>query len=218
MSRTKKITSIEIQAKRKDRFSIFLDGEFAFGIHQEILLKSGIARGDELDEKQIEQILSIEDEKKAKDKAFRLLAVRARSKKEIITRLAQAGFSERVISTVVEDLESHKFINDAEFATMFARSRMITRPVGVFVLRLELQQKGLTEEDIENGIEAAYKDIDEKSVAWELAKKRKKVVRKLEETKAKKRVSDFLLRRGFGWDIVKDIMEHWEQIDSFGSE
>lgn len=205
-----KITSLQVQAKRKDRFSVFLDGEFAFGIHQDVLIKSGIAKGDELSSEQIEEILRLEERRAAKEKAMRLLAVRPRSTKEIVDRLRQAKFSQAVIDWVIPELERVGLLNDFEFAKMFARSRMITRPVGEFLLRRELKQKGLSEEQIEAGVEEAYAETSEVQVAGTLAAKRKKRYLELEEMKAKKRLSDFLIRRGFNWEIVKDIIGNWE--------
>jgi len=211
MSDTKTITAIEVQAKRKDRYSVFLDDEFAFGIHQDVLLKSGIAKGDRLTEKQIAEILDLEERKAAKDKAMRLLAVRARSKKELEDRLARK-YPAQTIDWVLKELERLGLIDDAQFAIMFARSRMVTRPEGAMLLRRELLQKGVAEKDIEKAIEEAYREKSEREIAREVAQKRKRSLSYVEETKAKKRLADFMLRRGFQWDVVKDIIENWETL------
>ena len=212
MGTTRKITSIELQAKRKDRFSVFLDDEFAFGIHQDVLLQSGIARGDELTEEQIEEILFLETRRAAKEKAMRLLAARPRSIHEIKDRLSQAKYPPPIIDWVVSELQRVGLLDDSEFARMFARSRMVTRPCGQFLLRRELKEKGLPPEAIETAVEEAYKEKSERTLALELARKRKKRYQNLEPDKAKKRVSDFLLRRGFHWDMINEILEDWESL------
>ena len=58
----------------------------------------------------------------------------------------------------------------------------------------------------------AYKETDEIDVARRLAAQRKKRYLNIDEKKAKKRVGDFLLRRGFGWDIVNEVMDDWDEI------
>ena len=141
MCEAKKITSIERQAKRSDRYSVFLDGEFAFGIHEDVLIKSGIAKGDLLNETQIEQIIEKETRRKAKEKSFRLLSVRARSRKELVDRLKMAKFSQPVIDSVLEDLEKLNLINDSDFAKIYARSRMVTRPAGEFFITTGIETK-----------------------------------------------------------------------------
>ncbi len=212
MSDLHKVTDIQVQVKRNNRYSVFLDDEFAFGLDQDVLIKSGIARGDELSTEQINKILELEEKKKAKDKAIRLLAVRARSKKEIHDRLQQAKYSEQVIGWVVSELERLQLLNDSEFAVMFARNRMVTKPVGEFLLKQELKAKGLSEEDIQKGAQAAYVEIPEADYARELAVKTKRKYRNLDEIKARHKTNDFLLRRGFSWDIVNDIMDNWETL------
>jgi len=210
MSELRKVTDIQVQVKRNNRYSVFLDDEFAFGLDQDVLIKSGIARGDELSEEQIDKILDLEEKKKAKDKAIRLLAVRARSKKEIYDRLHQAKFSEQVIGWVVSELERLELLNDAKFAVMFARNRMVTKPVGEFLLKQELRAKGLSGEEIQKGVQAAYLEVSEAKVARDLAVRAKRKYRNLDEIKARQKTNNFLLRRGFSWDIVNDIMDNWE--------
>lgn len=213
MDEKKIITDIQLQQKRKDRFSIFLDDEFAFGLHQDVLIKACIAKGDQLSEKQIADILELEERRAAKEKAYRLLAVRPRSKKELTDRLRQAGFAESEIEYVLQDLIRLKLINDREFAAMFARNRMITKPCGEFLLMQELRKKGIGDADIALAVQEAYKEKSEYDVAWQVAAKSKKKQIRLDKEKAQKRVTDFLMRRGFHWDIVKDVMEHWDELD-----
>jgi regulatory protein len=43
-----KITRIEKQIKFKNRYNIFLDGEFAFGLYDDTILKFGLRTNDEL--------------------------------------------------------------------------------------------------------------------------------------------------------------------------
>jgi len=212
MDETRRITDIQLQEKRKDRFSIFLDNEFAFGLHQDVLLKSGIARGDVLTEKQIESILQLENRHGAKEKAYRLLAVRPRSQKELTDRLKQAGYADNEIDWVIQDLIRLKLINDAEFAVMFAKNRMITKPCGQFLLQQELRLKGINDSEIAFAIREAYSEMSEAEVAKQVAIKNKKKQIRLDEEKAKKRVADFLMRRGFNWDIVKDVMDRWDEL------
>lgn len=209
----KTITQIAVQQKRKNRCSIFLDEEFAFGLDQDIVLQFGLKKGDVLTEQQIEQILLNEEKKSAKDRALNFLSYRDRSEKEIRTKLRDVGYDENIIEWVIGELKRLKFLDDQRFAQSYAQTQMITRPVGEYFLKRELKQKGLDEELIEQTIEQTYSEKDQFSVALELAQQRKKRYQNIEEVKAKKRVSDFLLRRGFGWDVVAEVMERWEELE-----
>jgi regulatory protein len=207
------ITSIEVQKKDSNRFSIFLDGEFAFGIHKDVLLESGIARGDRLTESQVETIKKREEVKKAKIKAVKLLSIRARSKQELDDRLKRSGFSIAAIDETLRELERLDLINDAEFAVLFARTKMAQKPQGKMALSLELKKKGIEETAIENAIAKAYEGTNESEVAFSLANRKKQQFRNLEEQKAKKRLSDYLLRRGFRFDVVRDVLENWDHLE-----
>ena len=211
-SHTMKITLIEPQAKNKNRVSVYLDGEFAFGIHSDVLIKSGIGKGDEISAQKIADILSLENRKAAMEKAYRLLAVRARSEKELKDRLRGEKYSDDAIAWVLQELMRLGLIDDKSFAIQFSKSRVSLKPVGAFYLRQELKQKGLAENHIETGIEEAFKEKSEVNMAMDLAKKKKSQMTSVEELRAKKKLSDFLLRRGFGWEIVNDILDQWEQL------
>lgn len=208
-----KITAIQVQKKRRDRVAVYIEGEFGFGIHQDVLLSAGIAVGDELSEAQIDSIIRLEGRRNAKEKAIRLLSYRARSSKEIVNRLKQSGFDQSDIEWVMQELARLKLVDDAEFAQLFAKTRMITKPIGSFLLRQELKQRGVVEKDIQAAVAEAFNEKSEYEVARELAAVQKKKQMKLDEQKARQRVADFLLRRGFHWDLINDILEHWEDLN-----
>ena len=212
MAEMRTVTGIEMQKRDAQRISIFLDGEFAFGLHQDVLLESGIARGDRLSEERIEAILALEQKRRAKEKALRLLSVRSRSRKELADRLKQAKFSPEAIESALEEMERLGFLNDSDFARVWGRNRTATRPAGAFMLRQELRRKGVAEEDIEKGLQAAFQESSEAEVARELAIRRKQALVALPEEKARKRLQDFLLRRGFGWDLVSELMEECDRL------
>lgn len=212
MADTRTVTAIEMQKKNSNRISVFLDGEFAFGLHQDVLLECGIARGDVLTGERVEKILALEQRRRAKEKALRLLSVRSRSRKELADRLKLAKFAPDAIDAALAEMERLGFVDDSGFARAWGRNRTATRPTGTFILRQELRQKGLVEEDVEQGLRAAFQEKSERDVAWELASRRKNNLVSLSEEKAKKRLQDFLLRRGFSWELVIDVMDGWERL------
>ena len=206
----KKVTAIEIQKKNPRRRNVFLDGEFAFGIHQDVLLEKGFGIGDVLTEKDVAAILIAEQTKGAKEKALRLLAVRGRSEHEMRKRLREVNIDNTIIENVIEVLLRIGLLNDKEFALSFARSQVATKPCGELLLRQALKQKGISDELINCAVEEAYREKPQTDIATFLAIKKKRQFQSIEELKAKKRTSDFLLRRGFSWDIVSNILDNWQ--------
>ncbi len=208
----KKVTAIEVQTKNRRRRNVYLDGEFAFGIHQEVLLDSGFGIGDTLGEHDIAAIIFAEGTHKAKEKALRLLSVRARSEQEMRRRLRETDIEDAIIDRVVTNLLRLGLLDDEAFASSFARNKVVTRPCGEIVLRRELKNKGVSENHIAQALEEAYKERSQDEIAKTLAIKKKQQLSRYDELKAKKRTTDFLLRRGFTWDIVSDILDTWDQL------
>lgn len=210
MTGTKEITQIEIQKRNRKRRSIYLDGEFAFGLDEELVYKFDLRQGESIDMATIGQVLVAEEFKSAKDTALRFLGYRARSEKELRDKLTQSGYAEDTIEKVVSELKRMKYIDDNEFAAMFVRDRLRMHPVGSYLLEQELKQKGLSDEIVENALEEAYRKKSQFELAKELAEKKGRSYKNLDDHKKKKRVVDFLLRRGFDWEIVKHVMEGWQ--------
>ena len=70
----KKITKIEYQKKNKDRVSVYLDDNYAFGIDLNIMIKYSLAKNMELEDDFISEILKAEEEINAYNYAISVLS------------------------------------------------------------------------------------------------------------------------------------------------
>ncbi len=208
----RKITEISVQKRNSHRRAIYLDGEFAFGVDEEIVARYGLKVGSELADADLLRILQKEETLKAKEVALRSLSVRARSRKEITDRLTRKGFTSDIVSQVADDLEQAGLIDDSEFARAWVRERLRTRPKGRQMLRLELRQKGIDNQTAESAIQEAFADVDETLLAAELLKRRLGRYQGLDKEKIRRRMADFLLRRGFNRETVRQTLaEVWKR-------
>ncbi len=210
----RKITKIERQENNRQRLSIYLDGEFAFGLNDEIVLKHNINVNQTLHEDQIEDLLSEDEKKRAKQKAFSYLARRDHSEKELSDKLRGKGFREPIIIGLIEDLKQSQLINDGTFSRQFARNKIIQKSIGRRELAFSLKQKGISKDILEATLEEVYSEYDEKELALRLANQKLKTIKNIEPIKVKKRISDFLFRRGFNWEIVEQVFEEisWDKL------
>jgi regulatory protein len=203
-----RITKIESQKKNPKRRSIFLDGEFAFGLDEEVLYKYGLKTGEELDQKKIGQILESEVKKESNDAALKFLSYRMRSEKEVRDKLKKKEFAQDVIEEVIEDLRRVNLIDDYSFASAFVRDKISNKPQGKILLKQELWKKGIKEETIEKVLKEYFEDEDEElNLAKKLLDKRKKRYENLDKNVAKRRMMSFLLKRGFSYEIVKEVLK-----------
>lgn len=182
-------------------------------MHQDVVLKFGLKKGDVLSEDQIKEIILYEQKNKAKERALNLLSYRDRSENELRTRLENAGFDHATIDSVTEDLKRLQLIDDQRFALSFARSKILSRPSGEFLLERELKQKGIDPDLRIQTLEKIFREFDQYKLAAGLAKRKKAQLKSVDEGKAKKRVNDLLMRRGFGWGIISQIFDHWENLE-----
>ena len=212
MTRKRKITAIEPQKRHKNRRSIFLDGEFAFGVDEELVYKYGLHPDDELDAETIVRILEADENKLAKNQAVRYLSYRARSEQEMRDKLSRAGISEIAVDTVITELKAARLLDDLQFALSFIHDKMLMRPIGPLLIRQELRKRGIQAEFIDTALDQAFSEKSPPEIAFELIQKRYHNMRHLEWIKAKKRLADLLYRRGFDWDSTCEALEQLEKL------
>jgi len=209
-----KISSIEPQKKKKDRFNVYIDGKFSFGANAETILKYQIISGRELSTTKIDQIRKEEDVTKHFDATLNYLSYRPRSQKEVedylikrISKKENIKFSQAkdsdIISEIVGKLKKYKYLNDIEFSKWWISSRSNSRPRGIIVIKSELIQKGINREIIEELLPGMK---SQKSIALKAIEKKLNRWEKLSEVEFKKRVYSFLSMRGFDYDTIKEIV------------
>ena len=145
--------------------------------------------------------------KNAKAAALRFLKIRPRSIAELKEKLEVKGFSSTEIETTVLDLLASGLLDDRAFTKSWINYRL-ARPFGFRRIILELKDKGIDPEIIEQAV-AEIKDssYSPEIVALELAKRRWQRLPDIDPVKKKKRVLDFLLRRGFDVDVAIKILK-----------
>ena len=134
----------------------------------------------------------------AKQKAYRLLALRPHSEKELEKKLREKGFPAVVIKETLEKLLDLKYLNDASFAVSLARNLAVNKLWGDKKIALGLQEKGVPARLINDAIASARQDMTEENAIAILIKKRaakKKTVAL--DIKEKQRIFQSLMGRGF---------------------
>lgn len=190
------ITGIERQKKNSRRVSVFLNKRFWKGLDQEVVVALRLKSGDRVRPKDLERVVLAEEKKKALDRALKLLEYRERSISEIERRLTRHGFENEVTDGVVEDLKGLGYLDDTAFSEMWTKER-IAKGYGERRIRSELFQKGVNKRVIDDVFERLLRGADEISRVTDLAQERLKSLAGLEPQIAYRRLSQYLLRRGF---------------------
>jgi regulatory protein len=202
------VTAIQTQARDPDRVSVFIDGAFAFGLGREVADLTGLAVGDDLDSERIRDLLVREFQHRALSTALVYLAHRPRSEGEIRKRLQRDDHDPDTIEATLVRLREWHYVDDADFARRWVENRDEHRPRGTRLLATELRQKGVDPELIAGVIDEA--GIDEEAGALDLARKRSRQLVNLEPAVRDRRLAGFLARRGYGYDIIRRVLETLE--------
>jgi len=157
--------------------------------------------------KQKSDLLKKEDKRnlnRAREYALRLLEYRERSEQEIKERMSRKNYNERLIKSTIESLKNHNLVNDRRFARMWAES-CLRRSYGRWKVQSDLNKKGIDEEIVEEVLRESYSKVDEVQVALALIQKKWPFLKE-EKNTLLRRVSDFLKRRGFPFEVIAEVI------------
>ena len=193
-----KITAIKKQIKRPGRYSVFVDGRFGFGLSESALLESKIAVGERIDQPQLRDFKKLSDNDKAYGNALRYVVMRPRSSWELADYFRRKKIDAPTATFITKRLEDLSMLDDLKFAHSWVASRRQLKSMSIRRLKLELQQKRVSPEIIDQVL--ADDETDEHEVLRQLiAKKRARYPDKF-------KLMQYLARQGFGYDDIKSAL------------
>jgi len=200
------ITALRTQKRDPHRVNVYLDGKFAFGL--QAIVAAQLHVGQHLTDAEIEALRQQDALEKAYERALHFLSYRPRSTFEVRQKLQEKGTPLPIIDAVVERLTRVGLLDDEAFVRYWIEQRESFKPRGAQALRHELWQKGVDRHVIED----ALRDWDEESGAYHAAKKQAPRYRHLDRTTFYRRMSGYLQRRGFRYEVIKDVTERvWRE-------
>jgi regulatory protein len=203
------ITGLKIQRRNKERVNVFLDDRYAFSVT--VMTAAGLRKGQYLSNSEIEELKSDYERDKAYEHAIRFIGYRTRSRLEVVRRLHDKGYSSEVVMDTVERLQNEQYLDDEAFARFWLENREQFRPRGQQALRYELRQKGVVDEVIDT----VLVDLDEDKLAWAAVESKLDHWKRLEEKEFKTKLIGYLSRRGFNYDITRNVIDRaWEMLNS----
>jgi regulatory protein len=195
-----KITAIEPQKRDPNRVNIYLDGEYAFGLAR--IVAAWLKVGQEIERDRIEKLQADDAREYAYQQAMLFLSYRARSEDEIRKNLRKHEVPEVIIEETLERLRRDHLADDGQFAQMWVENRTTFRPRSKRALTVEMKQKGLPEGAIRSALEA----VDDEALAYEAAVKKARRLEGFEWIDFRKKLSEFLARRGFSYSIIAPVV------------
>jgi len=207
-----KITAIRNGRRQGKRVNMFLDGQFAFSLEAEAAAKERLQVGQELSVEQIEALSRSDHIDRCFNAATRFLSYRPRSESELIERLHRRGFDNDTVNAVITKLKKRGLVDDKAFAQFWRDSRESFSPRSQQLIRLELRQKGIAP----NIIDQVVNSINDDDSAYRAALAKARRLPLSDFQSFRRRLGEFLKRRGFGYGVINHIVKRvWQELEEY---
>lgn len=141
---------------------------------------------------------------RAQDSALRMLSTSRRSRRDLEMRLRRREQDQTVIGDALSRLEAIGLISDDEFAVAEAAAQLRNGARSSGAVKRRLRQRGVEGGIAEAAVAAAIESegVDDGARCEAAAVRRARQLRGLDRVTAQRRLVGFLMRRGFGSDVV----------------
>lgn len=202
-----RITAIVPHARNHQRVELDIDGAFRLAVAVELVHQGQLRVGDVVSEAQLRELERQDAHWRAREDALNLLSFRARTGAEMRQRLLRKGYAEPVVERCVAELTDRGLIDDASFAQCFVRDRLRSRPRGSQRLLQELRTRGVDWETARASLDEVWQgeSVSELDLARQAAER---WTPRPGETRlrARRRLYNFLARRGFGAELIHRVV------------
>jgi regulatory protein len=195
-----KITAITAQVKTKGRFSIFVDGKYAFSFSEQGLMDHGIRIGLELDEQAVKSYKKLSADDKAYGLTLGYLARRARSEWELCDYFKRKGYDPELGEQILDRVKQYGYVDDKKFAESWVANRRQLKSMSKRKLIAELRAKHVASNIIDEVL--AEDETDERDML------REQVAKKRRQTKYQdnQKLMQYLAGQGFGYEDIKTVL------------
>jgi regulatory protein len=205
------ITALEQQTNDPSRVSVFLDGEFAFGVHEDLVVKHGLREGRTLTPEEQQEIERDDQYVRAKQRALDYLAHKPRTEEEVRRKLRRQDAPETVIEDVVARLYELSYLDDDAYAEDYVRNRFASKKYGPVRIRRELVERGVDRHTAEAAVDDHFADKNVRAVARTHAEKRWGRLADEEPRRRRQKLYRYLRRRGFTSGTINPVLDELER-------
>lgn len=195
-----KITGIEELSKARSK--VFIDDEFAFVLYKGELRLYHVAVGEEIIQKDYEEIVDKVLPKRAKLRAMNLLKNREYTVKQLHDKLKDGGYPEDVIEEALSYVADYHYTDDLRYAIAYISEKETSRSRRR--IERDLHEKGIDKDTLDKAWQewgAQGGSQDEQQMIRKLLEKRH-YDPDTADMKEKQRTYAFLMRKGFSGEQI----------------
>lgn len=209
-----KITNIEQQKKNKNRMSIYIDNEYAFGLNISIYEKYNLKKDMEVTEEFVEEVLINEERNKAVNQGLKFLTASQKTEKEVREKLEVLDFEKEIIDYAVDYLKDQRYIDDEQYTKSFINDQLSFSKDGRRKIRTKLYRKGIDMETLDRMISGIADEVFVEN-ALSVARKRLKSMTFKDVDERDQKIFRFLFYKGYDFDIVKKAVGIIDEEDPY---
>ena len=193
------ITNIQQQKNNPNRYSVYVDGKYAFPMSANSLLSLGLYPNQEVSDDELVKIRELAGYAKAYDQALNYISLRKRTQQEVRDYLRRKEYEDAVIDQVIERALDLRILDDADFAASFVRDRQLLKPRSKRQLMAELRKKGASTESIEVALSEVGEDDELQALRDVIQKKSRRYA-------DRNKLIQYLGSQGFSYDSIKRVL------------
>lgn len=203
----------KIQALTKQKYRIFLDGESAFAVYKGELSRYHLEEGAVLPPEFYEELVNRVLKKRATLRAMHILERTDKTEAQLRRKLEESEYPKEAVESAIAYVTSYGYLDDRRYAEHYIEWKKQGK--GKARLKMELVQKGISREIIEEVLESTDFGETREMIRQIILKKRKTDIPMNE--KEKQRLYGFLMRKGFSSSDILAVMreEEWRNNTEF---
>lgn len=199
----------------KKRSKIYINQEFAFVLYNGEIKQYKLEAGQEVEDNIYYEIVTRVLPKRAKKRCLNLLQKKPYTEYKLREKLMEGFYTQDIIDDVIDYVKSFHYVDDYDYACQYIfyhKERESRRKI-----EEKLIQKGISKDVLKQAFEDSYEEEEQQKI--ELLQARRLLEKKKYNTestnwKEKKKIYAFLVRKGIGNSVIRQVMEmqEWEEV------
>jgi len=198
------MTITRIKELTKSRYLITVDDEFTFVLYKGELRIYKVKLLSEMTEDTFREIMTVVLPKRAKLRLLNLLQKKSYTEKQLKEKLEEGYYPVDIIKIAIDYVKSYGYINDQQFASDYYEYYKSSKSKNA--MKRELMKRGIPNEYMEHLFELTEGSIDEEEIQIKRWLEKKHYSLEI-SMKDKKKLYDFLMRKGYSFDKIKQVMK-----------
>ena len=205
---TYKITALKQGLKNPDRVNVFVNDKFSFSLDISQIVDLKIKVGMVVSAADLAEFKKASEFGKLYQRTLEWVLVRPRSEREaydyLYKKIYEKKLDKNYINRIIEKLKDKNYLDDFRFAEYYVENRFVKKGISLRRLEMELLKKGVSEETIKQVLVESPRSEEEEI---------KKVILKKRAKYDDEKLTAYLVRQGFPYDLVRELVLESSETD-----